>query len=167
MGEPLPIVRALRARRRALGLSVRAAAARAGLSACVPASWERGDRCPSLERACGYAGVLGLELALLPGASGVPVPLAACAQDDRRLPVLRQLRATRLVRELPVAQVAAAVGVTRPAVTMWENGERRIQLDQAHGYADALGLLLTVEEISASVTVLVEAGGTPSAARRR
>lgn len=163
MGEPLLMMKALTGRRQALGLSARAASTRAAMSPQTVRSWERGDRCPSLERVTAYAATLGLQLVLVPGAArSVPVPLAACAFHDRRPPVLRQLRATRLAREIPVAQAAAALSVTSQALTAWETGERRIQLDQAHAYADVLGLVLMVEEISPSGSTLVEAGAPAS-----
>lgn len=161
MGEPLPMLEALRVRRRALGLSVRAVSERAGASASAVAAWERGDRCPPLERVCAYAASLGLTMVAAAG-TWVPVPVAACVPDGRRPPVLRQLRATRLARDIPAAQVASALGVTEQTLRAWENGLRRIHLGQAHAYADVLGLVLAVEEISPSVTALVEAGGCPS-----
>ncbi|MEU4825120.1 helix-turn-helix transcriptional regulator [Actinomadura sp. NPDC023710] len=130
------------------------------MTSLAPGSWERGDRCPSLERTYTYAAALGMAPVLLAGSGGwVPVPLAACSPDERRPPVLRQLRATRLARDLPVVQVAAALGVATVTLSMTESGERRVQLDQAHAYADILGMVLTVEEIAPTGAALVEASG--------
>ncbi|MCP9947201.1 helix-turn-helix transcriptional regulator [Actinomadura madurae] len=162
MGDPELVARALHKRRLTLGLSRVEVADRVGYGTAAVKGWELGARGMSLAQAYAYGAVLGVRPVLEAG-ERVPVPLAACpVRVDRIPPVLAQLRATRLVRELSFAAVAARIGLAATTVLYWETGDRGIALARAHDYADALGLVLTVGEISPSVSALVEAGGRPS-----
>jgi transcriptional regulator with XRE-family HTH domain len=56
----------LKARREALGWSVKEVGDRAGLDEAVIAQWERGDAAPRLDAVAGWAAALGLALSLTP-----------------------------------------------------------------------------------------------------
>lgn len=166
MGEPLPVARALHERRLALDVSRAAAAARMHASPAALRSWELGERGMALEQTYLWAATLGARPAVVAG-ERVPVPLAACREVEppQVPPAVTQLRGTRRARELSRPEVAGWVGVAETTVLYWETGERSITLARTHDFANVLGLVLTVEEISPSLTALVEAGGAPHVRR--
>lgn len=166
MGEPPPVARALHERRLTLDVSRVEAAARMHASPTALRSWEVGERGMALEQTYLWAAALGVRPVLVAG-ERVPVPLAACREVEPPPvpPAVTQLRATRRARELGRPEVAAWIGVAKTTLLYWETGERSITLARTHDYANALGLVLTVEEISPSLTALVEAGGAPHARR--
>ncbi len=66
---PHPICAQIRQLRQASGLTLAQFERRHGVKAIVLASWERGDRHPTLEAVDAVLGYFGLELAIMPAGS--------------------------------------------------------------------------------------------------
>ena len=167
MGQPLPIERVFRERRLALGLGLDAVAAVVGTTYGAISHWELGRRRMTLAYAYAYGAALGVRPVLVAGAH-CPVAPEACPLPgphmtaQARLPIVRQLRATRRQQQVTVTDLAARLWVHRVSVSSWEAGRRTLYVEQAHTYADVLGLVLTVEEISPSGSTLVGTGAPAS-----
>lgn len=69
-----PLVAALRDRRRALGLSQDAVAARSGLTQACVSRYESGQRTPGLHSVQAYAAAVGLRLELVPAETQAVTP---------------------------------------------------------------------------------------------
>lgn len=70
--------------------------------------------------------------------------MAARATDRRRLPSPQLRKAIREMAEVPVAEVAQAVGVSPQAVYRWEQGTRTPRGDTMGAYLAVLDALRQV-----------------------
>lgn len=158
----------LRQWRNARGLTLPAAASRAGVATSTLSRWESGKRSPSipeLEATLAVLGVGGPERAAVLRLLDAPRALRHLRDADGSfvgLPVGGDLlRAMRVRRGLTQTQTARAAGATQGQVAKWETSEAWPDAERLHALCAVLGA--QVEEVVALTTGRFRIPGESSA----